>query len=130
MVTDGGYLFTHFRFDFEQVNFEALLYLTCLLLGCCFFGTEAGDLLRTHTKKPWSLKCVDVVILPHPGPRALLQRNPAGFHSLAPTWDARLCLLHRHWQRVKRQSVHISSCCLLPDLSQTVPELVTKQVTP
>ena len=76
MVTDGGYLFTHFCFDFEQVNFEALLYLTCLLLGCCFFSTEAGDLLRTHTKKPWSLKCVDVVILPHPGAQGSSPKEP------------------------------------------------------
>lgn len=47
--TDGGYLFTHFCFDFEQVNFKALLYLTCLFLGCCFFSTEIGDLFRRHT---------------------------------------------------------------------------------
>lgn len=44
------YLFTCVRFDFEQVNFEALFHLTCLLLGSCFLSTQIGDLFQRHTK--------------------------------------------------------------------------------
>lgn len=42
----GAHLLAHFRLDLEQVHFETLLHLACLLLGCCFFRTEIGDLFR------------------------------------------------------------------------------------
>lgn len=38
------YLFTYFRFDFEQIDFEALLHLSRLLLGRRLFRTETGNL--------------------------------------------------------------------------------------
>lgn len=94
--TDDGYLFTHFCFDFEQVNFKALLYLTCLFLGCCFFSTEIGDLFRRHTGirppllSPEAMvsETLGLVNLPHV-PRAL-NRFLIDFTPLPPVWDARL----------------------------------------
>lgn len=66
---EGGYLFTQLCLDLEQVDLQALFHLACLLLGCCFFSTQIGNLLRRQ------------------GNRAILKRN-----NQPASREDRLCL--------------------------------------
>lgn len=46
-----AYLFTQLCLDLEQVNLEAFFHLARLLLGCCFFSTQVGNLLRRQENR-------------------------------------------------------------------------------
>lgn len=138
MVFDGGYLFTHFCFDFEQVNLEALLYLTCLLLGCCFLCTETGDLFRRHTKNkdtalsPETLvtKRVGRVILSHKCPGLFSNRFLVDFTPLPLEWDATLHFPSQGLaQSQKPVNAHIVMLSSLR-LESHCPRLVANKATP
>lgn len=38
------YLLAHFSFYFQQIHFQTFFHLPSLLLSCCFFCTQAGNL--------------------------------------------------------------------------------------
>ena len=44
-------LFTGVLFDFQQIDFQTLLHLTSLFLGCCLLHTQHGDLEEEEEKK-------------------------------------------------------------------------------
>lgn len=51
-----AYLFTQLCLDLEQVNLEAFFHLARLLLGCCFFSTQVGNLLRRQENRATLLR--------------------------------------------------------------------------
>ena len=110
MEIDGSHLFTAFCLDFQQVDLEALLYLAGLLLGCCFFGAQAGDLLGTHGEHraallalgSWASESCRLTDLPQACPGGLSNGSLVAFTPLPPHGGPGSVLLHKDWHRAEK----------------------------
>lgn len=55
------YLLAHFSFYFQQIHFQTFFHLPSLLLSCCFFCTQGGNLFwkryfnRSHSEQSFCL---------------------------------------------------------------------------